>query len=131
MEIHTFWYMIGLAVHINLTNMYLHVIKSADSFFSFCFSHLFFSNTMILEMNTAHFPLPTRTNKRATKLWKANCLHCICLYRIYFGQGSTVVHNSKALVDWTFYLLSVFLFKSKTLRQFQEEHGICCFQHLK
>lgn len=62
---------------------------------------------------------------------KLPSLYLSFLYRIYFGQGSAVVHNCKALVDWTFSPLSVFLFKSKILRQVQEEHGICHFHSLK
>lgn len=62
---------------------------------------------------------------------KLPSLYFSFLFRIYFGQGSALVHNCKAFVDWTFYLLSVFLLKSKILRQFQEEHGICHFQHFK
>ena len=45
---------------------------------------IFFPKTAILETNTLkilpNFPLPTRTNKRATKLWEANCLYCAGLF---------------------------------------------------
>lgn len=45
---------------------------------------IFFPKTAILETDTLktlpNFPLPTRTNKRATKLWEANYLHCAGLY---------------------------------------------------
>mgnify|MGYP001858665729 CR=1 FL=1 len=63
--------MIGLAVHINLTNVYLQVIQNADAVsLLFFFPHLF-PQKWFLETNTsktmANFPLSARATKRAAE----------------------------------------------------------------
>lgn len=62
--------MIGLAVHINLANVYLQVIQNADAVSLVFFPHLF-PQKWFLETNTsktmANFPLSARATKRAAE----------------------------------------------------------------
>lgn len=62
--------MIGLAVHINLANVYLQVIQNADAV-SLVFFPRLFPQKWFLETNTsktmANFPLSARATKRAAE----------------------------------------------------------------
>lgn len=126
MRRHTFWYMIGLAMHINLTSMYLQVIKNADSFSHFtCFYHLFSQNSdfwkLMLSRPCPVFPFQQGLIKEPQNYRKPTAftvLVCFLQNLLWVGQCSCA-HMYKALGDQTF-ILCLLLFKNKILGIFRK-----------